>query len=145
VPVEKTTGTELVLDLMKPGNDVTITESTTFDKTDPNSTTDGGNGIGTNSSIRYNPDNKNDGADHTTKVANVDNTFGAPAFIYLGHELIHAQELKNGKNSTDITGEIDPDRNELGMTKSESRAREIENKIRKENGVVARKLPFKKE
>lgn len=144
-PVEKTTGTEMILDLIKPGNDVTITESSNFDKTEPNNAEDGQNGNGTNSSIRYNPNNKNDGGDGSTKIANEDNTFGAPAFLFLGHELIHAQEFKYGKNSYELTGEIDPDLNMRGMTESESRVRRIENKIRRENNIVPRKLPFKKD
>lgn len=94
------------------------------------------------SSIRYNPYIRNDGSGKTTPIVNVDGSFGVSLFVLLGHELFHALELKYGKNSNEITGEIDPDLGEKGMTESESRARKKENEIRAQNNIVLRKLPY---
>lgn len=130
--------------MLEPGKDVTITESPNVDKTDPVSIEDAQNGTGTSSSVRYNPYSTNDGGDKSTKVVNDDGTFGAPAFIFLGHELFHAQEMKYGKDSHNLTGETDPDLDVKAMTESESRARKFEDRIRKEHQVGPRKSPYSK-
>jgi RHS repeat-associated protein len=142
--IEKSTGTALVNDLIKSDKQVTIYESSDGQhRTTPEDVDYAQDGTGTNSTIGYNPSQKNDGSDGTLAVKNTDGTVGAPASVFLGHELGHAQDIKNGKNDKNVnTTKTDPDSKQRGvLTNGEIKARETENKIRTENKVVNRQMP----
>ncbi|UPK67371.1 DUF6443 domain-containing protein [Chitinophaga filiformis] len=145
--ISKPVGTAMIDDLMKPGSTVTITQSGEKEKNQdftvpdrPEAGQDGG--PGTSSSVRYSTTNRNDGSDKSIAITNEDGSKGVAPFIILGHELFHALQYRNGKGSKASTGEIDPDRNAKGMTSEEKGARIQENKLRKENGIGPRKLPY---
>jgi len=124
---------------------ITIVKSKGDTKTSPDDPDYGQDGTGTGSAVQYNPDNRNDGkVGSPIPVVNEDGTFGAPAFIFLGHELIHTQDLKNGKNDKNFDTNItDPDTKYKGvLPNGEIKARVGENKIRGEHNVVKRKLPY---
>ena len=144
VVMDKPTGTALVNDLIQSDKVVSIVESPDGqDRTTPESVADGQNGTGSNSTIEYNPYNRGDGSDKQVAAVNEDGTVGAPGSVSLGHELKHAQDIKNGKNDKNIDlTKTDPDTKQKGvLTNGEIKARETENKIRTENKVVKRKLP----
>lgn len=69
---------------------------------------------------------------------------GASPFVFLGHELGHAQDYKNGTNDRNIDAtKTDPDTKEKGrMRNGEMKARNTENLIRTENNIIKRKLPY---
>jgi RHS repeat-associated protein len=146
--IQKEAGTALIKDLMFNNNaeqGVTILESLDgqhrtkaldFEgSADPK--------YGSGSYVYYNPANRNDGADNLDPVVNADNTVGADAFIFLGHELGHAQINKNGLTDRNVDPSIvDPDSKQKGvLSNTEIKTREMENKIRGENKVVLRKTP----
>jgi len=100
-------------------------------------------GTGSGSIVYYNADNREDGSDGTTPIKNSDGTVGAPAFVFLGHELVHARQNMKGKRDTNPSPKTDADTDKKGvLDNSEISAREEENKIRGENHVVARKPPY---
>jgi len=142
--IDKPTGTALVNDLIKSDKEVTIYESSDGQhRTTPEDVDYAQDGTGTNSTVGYNPSQKNDGSDKTLAVVNADGTKGAPASIFLGHELGHAQDIKNGKNDKTVDPtKTDPDSKQKGvLTNGELKARATENKIRTENKVVQRQTP----
>ncbi len=143
--IDKNTGTALVNDLIKSSKEILIYESPDGQhRTTPEDVDYAVDGTGTSSTIAYNPNQRNDGSDKTLPVINIDGTKGAPAYVFLGHELKHAQDMKNGKNDkkVDVT-KTDPDSKQKGvLTNSEIKARETENKIRTENKVINRQLPY---
>jgi len=143
--IEKSNGTALINDLIKSDKEILITESPDGQhRTKPEDVEYGQDGTGTNSTIEYNPDNRNDGTDKQVAVVNEDGTVGASPFVFLGHELGHAQDLKNGKNDKNIDQKkTDPDSKQKGvLTNGEIKARGSENEIRSENKIVKRKLPY---
>ncbi len=148
VVIEKAHGTALVSDLINntTNKDVVITESKLGDFTEPISSRDGGDGTGTGSSVEYNPYNRNDGKiGSDPAVVNDDGSKGVAPFVALGHELLHAQEYKNGKNDNNVAGGgiIDPDTKiKNNLSNSEVRVRSKENEIRDENKIGKRKLPY---
>ncbi len=134
----------LVNDLIKSDKEVTIYESPDGQhRTTPEDVDYAQDGTGTNSSVAYNPSQKNDGSDKTLPVVNEDGSKGAPAYVFLGHELGHAQDMKNGKNDKNIDAtKTDPDSKQKGvLTNGEIKAREAENKIRTENKIIKRQTP----
>lgn len=142
--IDKPTGTALVNDLIKSDKEVTIYESPDGQhRTTPEDVDYAQDGTGTNSSIAYNPSQKNDGSDKTLPVVNEDGSKGAPAYVFLGHELGHGQDMKNGKNDKNVNAtKTDPDSKQKGvLTNGELKARETENKIRAENKVIKRQTP----
>jgi RHS repeat-associated protein len=141
---DKPTGTALVDDLINSDKEITIIESPDGNhRTTPEDVDYAQDGTGSNSSVEYNPSQKNDGSDKTLPVVNVDGSEGAPAYVFLGHELGHAQDMKNGKNDKNIDAtKTDPDSKQKGvLTNGEIKARETENKIRTENEVIKRATP----
>jgi RHS repeat-associated protein len=137
--IDKPVGTALVDDLLKPGQTTIITVSPDGqDHTKPIDEDDAKNGNGTGSTVEYNPDNKEDGSDKTKPVNNDDGTVGAPAFIFLGHELFHAQDNKNGKDDHNLSDKKDKDGKGGSLSVSEQGARVKENKLRKENHITNR-------
>ena len=143
--IDKPIGTALVNDLIKSDKEVIIYESSDGQhRTTPGDVDYSQDGTGTNSTVGYNPSQKNDGSDKTLAVVNADGTKGAPASIFLGHELGHAQDIKNGKNNKTVDPtKTDPDSKLKGvLTKGELKARQTENKIRTENKVVQRQIPY---
>jgi RHS repeat-associated protein len=142
-PDDRPKGTSIILDLIDSKEDVIITDSPDGkQRTRPNDDENGSNGKGTGSTIYFNPGNREDGPDG---ILNEDGTRGAPSQIGLGHELGHAQDLKNGTNDKRIDVEvIDPDSGDAGvLSESELKVRKIENEIRKENNVKPRATPEK--
>jgi len=146
---EKTTesgGTALVIDLINTKDkDVIMADSHDGqDRTTPTEIEASRDGTGSGSTVEYNPNNQNDGRDGKIAVVNEDESIGGvPAFIFLGHELKHAQDMKNGKNDRNIDpGKTDPDTKQKGvLTNAEIKARQTENQIRAENKIINRKLP----
>jgi len=144
--INKANGTARILDLIDAPVDVTIYDSHDgLDRTTPLDFENGGNGVGTGSNIEWNPNQRYDNPNNAD--VNEDGTIGAPAFIFLGHELGHAQDLKNGTRDDKVDVEIvDPDSKtkQAGVLKNaEIKARKLENEIRKEHNVVPRKTPEK--
>ena len=74
-------------------------------------------------------------------VKNEDGTVGAPPRVFLGHELAHAQDIKNGTDNRQASKAIDPDTGQAVLSNGEVKARVTENKIRSENGVKKRATP----
>jgi len=143
--LDKATGTALINDLIKSDKEFLIYKSPDGQhRTTAEDSERSQDGTGSNSSIEYNPNQKNDGADKTLPVVNEDETQGAPAYIFLGHELGHAQDIKNGKNDKNFDhAKTDPDSKQKGvLSNGELKARETENKIRTENKIVKRKAPY---
>jgi hypothetical protein len=143
--MDKPTGTALVNDLIKSDKVVTIVESPDGQhRTVPEDVENGQNGTGSNSTAEYNPYNRNDGTDKQVAVVNADGTKGAPASVFLGHELKHGQDIKNGTNDKNTNPtKTDPDSRQKGvLTNGEIKARETENKIRTENKVIQRATPY---
>jgi len=139
---DKPVGTALVNDLINSDKVVTITQSDNGqDHTVPEDADNAKNGTGTNSVVYFNPTNNEEGSDKTLQVKNADGTVGAPPTVFLGHELGHAQDDKNGTDSKELTKAIDPDTGVTRLTQGEVKARQTENKIRSENGVVKRATP----
>jgi len=99
---------------------------------------------GSGSTIEYDPYNHNDGKDGTVAVVNEDGTVGAPPFVFLGHEIPHAVDMKNGKDDTNLDPtKTDPDTKQKGVLKNgEIKARQTENQIRDENHIIKRKTPY---
>ena len=140
--IDKPVGTALVNDLIKSDKVVTITQSDNGqDHTSPEDAENAKNGTGTNSVVNYNPQNTENGSDKSVAVKNEDGTTGAPAQVFLGHELGHAQDIKNGTDSKEPSKATDPDTGKPDLTNGEVKARQTENKIRSENGVVKRATP----
>ena len=143
--IDKAAGTALVKDLINADKDVIITDSPDGqDRTKPDDAEYGQDGTGTGSTVEYNPNNRQDGKDGKLPVVNEDGTVGAPAFVFLGHELGHAQDLKNGKNDKNVDPtKTDPDSKKTNvLTNGEIKARGTENQIRTENKIIKRKLPY---
>jgi RHS repeat-associated protein len=147
--MKKETGTALISDLMNnnnTGEDIIISNPKNGQHTTKaNDVEDSENPkYGSGSKVAYNPNNKNDGSDKTMPVLNIDGTKGAPAFIFLGHELGHAQINKNGKNNRNTDpAKTDPDSKEKGVLSiSELQIRILENKLRKENTIIRRAEPY---
>jgi RHS repeat-associated protein len=150
--MDKPTGTALVDDLIKSDKTVSIIPSNNgnekegiaaTDGTTPDDQVDATNGKGTNATVEFNPQNTYNGSDGTFPIPNEDGTKGAPASIFLGHELIHGQSDVHGTaDKTKPSGVTDPDTKQKGiLTKDEIGARQQENKIRSENNVVKRDIP----
>lgn len=142
-------GTSLVGSAIGTDKKITITERRkgTGNTTTGSSNPDASNGVGADSQIYL--DNGS-----TTGGVNVDGSRVRPEYIGLGHELIHALRIAQGKvNDFSLKGVlVDPDGEaQKGetlkvlktqpITVEENRARREENKLRKENGVVLRKMP----
>ena len=97
-------------------------------------------GVGSGGTVSYDP--------NTTgyNIVNADGTTKAPAYILLGHELIHADNAMEGKtlSRSKTSGKTDPDGlpnwREI-LSPEEVRTRKIENIIRKENDVKPRATP----
>ena len=141
--IEKPKGTELINDLIKSDKDITISDpQDRLDHTTTPSPGDGENGNKSESNVQYNPGNTN--KDGLVQILNEDGTKGAPAYIFLAHELYHAQELKNGTaDSNKDLSKTDPDTKEKGtLNNSEIRIRPKENEIRVEHNIKKRALPY---
>lgn len=141
--VQKATGTSLVSDLINntQDKDVVITlGDNKKDLADPTDPVDASNGTGTGSAVYYDPAHSSD-----LKVKNEDATEGVPggAFVILGHELLHAQDNKNGKKDNTLDVNVtDPDTGKKGtLPNSEINTREKENLIREENHLIKRAIP----
>jgi hypothetical protein len=138
----KSEGTALIADLINntEGKDVVINlGDNKDDKAEPVDHEDASNGKGTGSHVYYDPSNVS-----TLKVKNADGTDNVPsASIILGHELGHAQMIKNGKDDKNVdTSKTDPDTGKKGtLTNGEIEVRKLENKLRKENNFKPRAIP----
>ena len=82
-PVEKPVRTSLVTDLINYNKVVTITEGAK-NQTTPESKFNSDNGVGTNSTVTYNPSYQGN------TIPNADGSKGRPPQVGLGHELGHA-------------------------------------------------------
>jgi hypothetical protein len=76
-------------------------------------------------------------------IQNADGTTGRPAYIGLGHELIHTDHANNGKvASTTPTNALDPDSKQRGvLSQEEINTRKEDSQIRKEQKVPERAQP----
>jgi RHS repeat-associated protein len=140
----KPKGTAAINDLIASDKQTLITESPDGqDRTTPEDVENSQNGVGSNTVIEYNPYNRNDGSDKQVAVVNEDGTVGAPASVFLGHEISHAQDHIHGTNDKTIDKtKTDPDSKQKGvLTNGEIKARKAENSIRTENNIIKRKLP----
>ena len=80
------------------------------------------------------------------QIINKDGIKGVSPRVFLGHELAHAQDNKNGtddKTTSDANMQkTDPDSHQKGvLTNSEIKVKATENKIRTENKIINRKTP----
>ncbi|AOC96485.1 hypothetical protein BB050_03396 [Flavobacterium anhuiense] len=137
-------GTDLISSLIESPKTTTIEQSWGENNTKPDSgldsilNKDGSPGPGTDSTVKYNANGKGEG------IVNADGTKGRPAFIGLGHELAHAKQNATGTRDVALDPlKVDPDVGDVGqLTKGEIKVRENENEIRKEQGVIERKIPY---
>ena len=100
-----------------------------------------------NSLIKVDLKNKADGT-YGNKIQNADGTYGRPVEIGLGHELGHAEKQINGEVDktmvviTNPDSNTNPEKDKQGkmfwVEKDEVNARDFENKIRDEQGIVPR-------
>jgi len=99
------------------------------------------NGVGTGSEVNFLINKSGNGS------VNADGTTGRPAHIGLAHELIHADHNMRGNNTnkTDTTVN-DPDdaTGRRTLKQEEVNTRKQENIIRREQGVISRKLEHKR-
>jgi RHS repeat-associated protein len=137
LPVSKPEGSGLVSDLINSNKVVTITETSggnlTRTTVDANALPNGNPGKGANATVLFNADKLTGGID-------VNGSMGRPAKIGLGHELEHARHSVNGARNPDPSGVVDPDGSGTILSKEEVRARQDENKLRKENNVPLRQI-----
>ena len=144
--INKSSGTALINDLMNNNDkDIVIADAPNGqDKTRATDFDASQDGTGSGATVYYNPFNRNDGSDGRVAVMNVDGTVGASPFVFLGHELIHTQDMKNGKDNNDPDAtKTDPDTKQKGvLSKAEISVRQRENELRRENKITERKLPY---
>ncbi|MBN8683590.1 MAG: hypothetical protein J0L99_13160 [Chitinophagales bacterium] len=99
------------------------------------------NGVGTGSEVNFLINKSGD------RSVNADGTTGRPTHIGLAHELIHADHNMRGNNTnkTDTTVN-DPDdaTGRRTLKQEEVNTRKQENVIRREQGVISRKLEHKR-
>jgi RHS repeat-associated protein len=140
--LNKPVGTAVVNNLINTQKLIVISESPDGqDRTHPEDKVDAENGQGTGSSIEYNPDNTN--SDGFEPIVNADGTTGAPAAIFLAHELFHGEDNNNGTHDQTASKTTDPDTKTKGvLSNSEVKIRAKENEVRKENNVVERANPY---
>lgn len=148
--IDKPVGTTVVDALIKSYKVVAIVQATNgkdgvaaTDETTPDDWVDATNGTGTNATVAFNPHNTYNSSDGTFPIPNENGTKGAPASIFLGHELLHAKYMAKGTvDRTKAKGVTDPDTKQKGiLNNDEIKVRQQENKIRGENHVVNRDIP----
>ncbi len=135
-------GTALVSDLISSKKTVDITKTKDGNETLASNATDAQTpGKGTSSTISYNPNTTESGPDG---IVNADGSTGRPPEIGLGHELFHAQDMKDGTYDATIDpNKTDPDSKQKGvLDKEEISVRKKDSELREEQGVVERKQPY---
>jgi len=99
-----------------------------------NKNANGTNGAGDDATVEFNPNKQTGGTD-------VNGSNNRPTEIGLGHELIHADSMNKGERDTSSSGKQDGDTSKKRiLSKEEYNTRVKENKLRKEQGVPARKI-----
>jgi len=138
---------EVVSNLINSAHTVTITEaelpeSNSAAPSDQNARFDalskesGGTGKGTDAIVEYNP------TDPGNRVQNEDGTSGRPSFIGLLHELIHTENIFEGKmDYRTATYSSDPDYPGTNLPNEELNVRSKESELREEHGIVPRAIP----
>lgn len=76
-------------------------------------------------------------------MLNSDGTKGRPAYIGLGHELVHTEAENKGKVDMTETSLMDPENIGRRLDRDEVHARYEDSRIRKEQGVVERAVPIR--
>jgi RHS repeat-associated protein len=138
----KPVGTSTVDGLINSKEVVTITKATSATRNgngtladfEPNSS----NGVGTGSTVFFNPDNKG------AFITNEDGTTTRPPQVGLAHELLHAESNANGTTDNSEVQKIDPDgitNIPEPFTRDELNVRAKENLIRKEQDFKPRAQP----
>ena len=117
-----------------------ISESTGRNETIPTDKAGETNGKGTAVTIKYNPNHLADGK---FGIKNTDGTTGRPAYIGLGHELVHTFAENKGTVNFAKTNLIDPDTGYIMLDRDEVQARYQDSRIREEQGVVKRAVPVR--
>lgn len=142
-PSDKPYGTELINDVISSKNTITIEQvQGENDEFKPLSIKDGmTDGKGSGGTLFYNPDGKGKG------MKNKDGSYGGPpGFITLGHEFIHGRKSVQGRllnNSDEYKVDPDSPSNWIRFISTEEvDTRVDENKLRKENLIKLRDLPY---
>ncbi len=140
----KPEGTALVSGLIASKHITTISEgkgdeSNETDPTDSKGAVDPK--VGSGSIVRFNPE------DNGGRILNEDGTTGRPPQVGLAHELIHAENNKNGQHDpSEMPKIIDPDNANLPinlpMSREEVKTRQKDSRIRGEQGAKPRMQPF---
>jgi len=128
-------GTQLVTDLITSDKIVTITEGIYGNRTHINDKGAARNGVGSESKIEYNETDKG------TEIVNADGSKGRPSYIGLGHELIHARFIGQGKDNKTPVNKVDPDSKNHLLDQNEIDTRKMDSVIRAEQGIKERKQP----
>jgi len=141
-------GTNLVENVINTKKTITVTERVSGNVTTGNSSPDASNGNGADSHIYLDNGSITGGLDEKGSRSRSE-------FIGLGHELIHGLRIAQGKiNDFSLKGIlVDPDgeaqegetlkvSKTAPITIEENRARREENKLRKENKITLRKMPY---
>ncbi|WPQ65188.1 RHS repeat-associated core domain-containing protein [Chitinophaga sancti] len=138
---------EVISSLINSEHTVTITEvelpeSNSAAPSDQNNRFDAlskesaGTGKGTDALVEYNP------TDPGSRIQNEDGTSGRPSFIGLLHELIHTENIFEGKmDYRTATYSSDPDHPGSNLPNEELNVRSKESELREEHGVVPRAIP----
>jgi hypothetical protein len=149
VPSSKkhTLGTSVVDGLISNSKVVKIEETKGPLWTDPGNQNDAqmkdySYGLGSGSTVHYDPQNVGLKTYTTNGVVNEDGTIGAPAFTGLAHELIHAWINIQGAVDSRISPATDPDTaRSFSISNNEVLVRLMENSVRKENNIKNRAVP----